>query len=266
MPRKRADLWLTARGLAPSREKAQALIRGGGVKADGVTLTKASALLDEAAVLEVSEPRGFVSRGGDKLNGALAALSFGLEGTVVVDVGASTGGFTDCALKRGAARVYAVDVGHDQLDTRLRADPRVVVRDGTNARHLSADDFPEPVDVIVVDASFISLEKLAPALAAILPNEGRLMALVKPQFEVGREIARRTRGVVRDEEERDRAITSARDALIRAGFEVTGECDSGLPGPKGNVEHFVAARRVPSEHHHPDIVDGVRPDHRREST
>jgi 23S rRNA (cytidine1920-2'-O)/16S rRNA (cytidine1409-2'-O)-methyltransferase len=243
VPRKRADLLLSARGLAGSREKAQALIRAGAVTADGVPVAKTSALVDEAAVLEVSQPLAFVSRGGAKLDGALAALSVGLVGAVVVDVGASTGGFTDCALKRGAARVYAVDVGRDQLDPALRADARVIVRDGTNARHLSAKDFPEPIDVILVDASFISLEKLAPALAAILPDEGRLVALVKPQFEVGREIARRTRGVVRDLLERERAIASVRDALAGVGFELTGECDSDVPGPKGNVEHFVAARR-----------------------
>jgi 23S rRNA (cytidine1920-2'-O)/16S rRNA (cytidine1409-2'-O)-methyltransferase len=244
LPRKRADVLLVARGVAASREKAQELIRRGSVRANGAELSKPAALLDDRAELEVSEPLGFVSRGGDKLDGALGALSVDLRGAVVADVGASTGGFTDCALKRGAARVYAVDVGHRQLDARLRDDPRVVVRDETNARHLTAEDFPERIDVVLVDASFISLDKLAGALAAILPPGGRLVALVKPQFEVGREVARRTRGVVRDEAEREGAIASARDALRGAGFEITGECDSAVPGPKGNVERFVVARRT----------------------
>jgi 23S rRNA (cytidine1920-2'-O)/16S rRNA (cytidine1409-2'-O)-methyltransferase len=136
-----------------------------------------------------------------------------------------------------------VDVGHGQLDRRLRDDTRVVVREKTNARYLTAERFAEAIDVVLVDASFISLEKLASALAAILPVGGRLIALVKPQFEVGRAVARKTRGVVRDGTVREQAIAMARDALTRAGFQVEGECDSAVHGPKGNVERFVLAVR-----------------------
>jgi 23S rRNA (cytidine1920-2'-O)/16S rRNA (cytidine1409-2'-O)-methyltransferase len=241
--RKRADVLLVSRGLAKSRDKARELIRGGRVTVGNTLLSKPAALLDDDAPLRISVARDFVSRGGDKLDAALDQLSVDLRHAVVVDVGASTGGFTDCALQTGAKRVYAVDVGHGQLDRSLRDDARVVVREKTNARHLTAESFPEPIDVVLVDASFISLEKLASALAAILPAGGRLIALVKPQFEVGRAVARRGRGVVRDGTVRARAIASARDALTRAGFDLEGECDSALHGPKGNVEHFVVAVR-----------------------
>jgi 23S rRNA (cytidine1920-2'-O)/16S rRNA (cytidine1409-2'-O)-methyltransferase len=241
--RKRADLLLVSRGLAKSREKAQALIRGGRVSTGDTLLSKPAALLNDDLPLEISRTHAFVSRGGDKLDAALDRLSVDLRHAVVVDVGASTGGFTDCALKRGAERVYAVDVGHGQLDPSLRDDSRVVVREKTNARHLTRESFPEPIDVVLVDASFISLEKLAGALAAILPAGGRLIALVKPQFEVGRAVARSTRGVVRDETVREQAIASARNALVLAGFDVAGECDSAVHGPKGNIERFVVAVR-----------------------
>jgi 23S rRNA (cytidine1920-2'-O)/16S rRNA (cytidine1409-2'-O)-methyltransferase len=147
-------------------------------------------------------------------------------------------------LKRGASKVYAVDVGHDQLHPSLRSDPRVVVREGTNARSLDTADFDEPIDVVVVDASFIGLAKLLDAIARILRADGTLIALVKPQFEVGPDSARRSRGVVRDEEERERAIERVRVALRDKGFTIIAESDSVLPGPRGNVERFIHARRV----------------------
>jgi 23S rRNA (cytidine1920-2'-O)/16S rRNA (cytidine1409-2'-O)-methyltransferase len=246
--RSRLDVALHSRGLAPSRARAQSLIRDGRVTVDGTVVTRPGSFLDDSAVLVVA-PRGddFASRGGNKLDPALEAFGLVLDGHVVVDVGASTGGFTDAVLRRGAKKVYAVDVGHDQLDARLVADPRVVVRDHTNARDLVADDFDDVVDTVVVDASFISLSKLSDALARILPAGGTLVALVKPQFEVGPEIARRTRGVVRDEGERAAAIDAARRDLERAGFSVVDARDSALPGPKGNVEHFLYARRRAQE-------------------
>ncbi|HVU02072.1 MAG TPA: TlyA family RNA methyltransferase [Polyangiaceae bacterium] len=244
MPRERADQALVRQGLAPSRTRAQALIREGRVTlADGRAVERPGMLLGREVVLRVSGPPGFVSRGGDKLDRALPTLAVDPNGKVVVDVGASTGGFTDAVLRRGAARVYAVDVGRDQLDRKLREDPRVVVRDGVNARHLGAGDFPEPVDLVVVDASFISLGKLAPALRSVVRPGGELVALVKPQFEAGREAVREGRGVIRDAEVRDRAIEGAREALASAGFVIRGECDSEVPGPEGNVEHFVYATR-----------------------
>lgn len=210
----------------------------------GARLDKPGTLVGSDENLQVRPGRDFVSRGGRKLDAALADLDVDVRDKVVADVGASTGGFTDCVLQRGARKVYAIDVGHDQLDPRLRKDPRVVSWEGTNARDLTASLFTEPLDVVVVDASFISLAKLAPGLSRILPKGGALIALVKPQFEVGRAVAKRSRGVIRDPEERARSIAEARSALEHEGFEIRGACDSVLPGPRGNVEHFVYAVRV----------------------
>lgn len=241
----RADLLLHRRGLAPSRERAQALIREGRVSAGGVLVTKPGAFFDEGVVFVVApdESKDFASRAGRKLDPALDVFALSLEGKVVVDVGASTGGFTDAALRRGARKVYAVDVGHDQLAPRLREDARVVVRDRTNARTLTAAGFDEAVDVVLVDASFISLTKLTEALARVLPGGGILVALVKPQFEVGPELARRARGVIRDARARRDAIDAVRTNLASAGFAVLAGVDSTVPGPRGNVEHFLLARR-----------------------
>jgi 23S rRNA (cytidine1920-2'-O)/16S rRNA (cytidine1409-2'-O)-methyltransferase len=244
--RVRADVLLCRLGLAPSRERAQTLIHDGRVTVGGTLVRKPGAIFDAHVVFVVAATAldDFVSRGGHKLDPALDAFALSLDGLVVVDVGASTGGFTDAALRRGARKVYAVDVGHDQLAPRLRDDPRVVVRDRTNARELSASDFDEAIDVALVDASFISLSKLAPALARILPNGATLVALVKPQFEVGPELARRARGVITNTADRLAAIARARADLSREGFTITNAVDSTLPGPKGNVEHFVCARRA----------------------
>jgi 23S rRNA (cytidine1920-2'-O)/16S rRNA (cytidine1409-2'-O)-methyltransferase len=239
----RTDLALCARGLASTRAKAQDLIEQGRVLVDGRVVVKASKVVGPNAHLEVTSGRDFVSRGGRKLDRALDELGVDLARKIVVDIGASTGGFTDSALTRGALCVYAVDVGLNQLDAAVASDPRVVVRDRTNARSLSAADFAEPIDVVLVDASFISLGKLAPALFRILRPGGDLVALVKPQFEVGRAAAKQTRGVIRDPKLRDKAIEGARAALIEAGFDVLGECDSRVPGKRGNVERFICARR-----------------------
>lgn len=244
--RLRVDLLMLERGLAPSRAKAQELIRRGQVTLNGERVTQAGVRIDRDATLEVTPGARFVSRGGDKLDAALRALGVDVTGAVVVDIGASTGGFTDCVLRRGARRVHAIDVGHGQLDPALGSDPRVVSREGTNARDLRATDFDDPVDVLLIDASFIGLAKLLPAAARILPEGGRLIALVKPQFEVGPEAARRLRGVVRRGGVRDRAIAGVRDAIERAGFRLENECDSELAGPRGNVEHFVQAVRLAS--------------------
>jgi 23S rRNA (cytidine1920-2'-O)/16S rRNA (cytidine1409-2'-O)-methyltransferase len=241
--KQRVDVALCDRGLAETRAKAQELIRQNRVRLGGRRITKASTVVARDAVLEVDAGQDFVSRGGRKLDAALVDLGADVGGCVVVDVGASTGGFTDSALRRGARRVYAVDVGRGLLDPSLARDPRVVVRDGTNARSLGAGDFPEPIEVVVVDASFISLDKLVPAFARILPPGGSVIALVKPEFEVGRAAARRTRGVVKDAKMREAGIDNARRALVEGGFTVIKECDSRVPGKKGNVEHFVWAKR-----------------------
>ncbi|WP_438016770.1 TlyA family RNA methyltransferase [Sorangium sp. So ce315] len=247
MSRVRADALLVARKLVGSRTEAQALIMAGKITSGPRRIDKPGTLLPEDAELHVAAGPRFVSRGGDKLEHALAAFeAHGLDvaGKTCVDVGASTGGFTDCLLQRGAARVFAVDVGYGQLASKLRADPRVVVRDRVNARELQRDDFDGPIDLVVVDASFISIARLIDAIARLLRPSGDLVALVKPQFEAGREAAARGRGVIRDEATRLAAIAEARQAIEAAGFSVVGEVDSAVRGPKGNVEHFVHARRA----------------------
>lgn len=244
----RIDVLLVERGLAPTRAKAQALVMAGAVRRGDARIDKPGDLVDaDAAITVASESSPFVSRGGLKLASALdafAAHGLDVAGKVAVDVGASTGGFTDCLLSRGAKKVYAVDVGFGQLADKLRRDPRVVVRERTNARHLEAGDFDEPIDLAVVDASFIGLAKLAPALARIVRDGGALVALVKPQFEAGREAASRGKGVIRDASVREQAIAAARRAVEAEGFAVRAEVDSAVAGPKGNVERFLLAERV----------------------
>lgn len=226
-----------------SRTKAQARILAGQVFWESRRIEKAGDAVPEDAVLRVTELDRYCSRGGHKLEGALTDLGVEVGNAVAVDLGASTGGFTDCLLQHGARRVYAVDVGHGQLAEKLRRDTRVVVMDRTNARTLTRASFPEAIELTVVDASFISLEKLLPAIADFCPPGARLLALIKPQFEVGREEATRGRGVVSDGAVRAAAIASAVAAVAAAGFSVLGDCECRLPGPRGNVEHFVLARR-----------------------
>jgi len=243
--RVRADALLVARGLAASPAQAQALIMAGEVTTPDRRIDKPGALLALDAPIAVAPRARFVSRGGDKLDFALGALDVRAHGRVCLDVGASTGGFTDCLLQRGAARVYAVDVGYGQLADKLRKDPRVDVRERVNARDLKPEDFSPRPELVVVDASFIGLGKLMGAIAGVLPPGGELVALVKPQFEAGREAASRGRGVIRDEETRLAAIAEARAAVEAAGFTVIAEIDSAVHGPMGNVERFVHARRAP---------------------
>ena len=240
--RERADVLVVERGLAESRAKAQRLILAGQVFSGERRVEKSGEVLARDVPLELRGAERFVSRGGDKLDGALEALGVDVRGATCADVGASTGGFTDCLLQRGARRVFAIDVGHGQLADKLRRDERVVVLERTNARYLAQETLGDVIDVVVVDASFIGIEKLLGGIVAILRQGGTLVALVKPQFEAGRDEAARARGVIRDESVRDRAIAKARDAILDAGFEVLGEVDSALKGPKGNRERFVHAR------------------------
>ena len=245
MPKQRLDQLLLSRGLAPSRAKAQAIVLAGEVFVAGVRVDKAGTLVPDDAAIEVrSTGHAFVSRGGVKLAGALDAFALDVRGLRGLDLGASTGGFTDCLLQRGAASVTAVDVGYGQLAHKLRVDPRVVVMERTNARTLTPQAIGGAVDLTVVDASFIGLEKLVPAIAACTRPGGALVALVKPQFEVGRELASRGKGVIRDEAVRAAAIERAALAVAGSGFEIVGQVDSALPGPKGNLEAFVHARRA----------------------
>jgi len=240
----RLDQLLVARGLAPTRARAQALILAGDVYLAGVRVDKAGHLVALDADVECrAAQRPYVSRGGAKLAGALDAFAFDAGGSRCLDLGASTGGFTDCLLQRGAALVIAVDVGYGQLAHKLRVDPRVVVMERTNARTLAPDVIGGAVDLTVVDASFISLAKLMPAVARCTRAGGDLVALVKPQFEAGREQAARGRGVIRDESIRAEAVDSAAAAVAAAGFEVLQRADSVLPGPKGNREVFLLAHR-----------------------
>ncbi len=238
----RLDLLLVARGLAPTREKAQAMILAGLVSVEGRRAGKAGEGVPEDAVVEVAgPPHPYVSRGGVKLAHALDHFGLDPAGRTCLDVGASTGGFTDCLLQRGAARVYAVDVGYGQLDARLRADPRVVVREKVNARNLSAADVPEPVDLAVADVSFISLRLILPAIVARLAPGAAVVVLVKPQFEAGRgEVPRG--GVVTSEETRRRVVAEIEAAGRELGLEGLGAVPSPILGARGNAEFLVGFR------------------------
>jgi 23S rRNA (cytidine1920-2'-O)/16S rRNA (cytidine1409-2'-O)-methyltransferase len=244
MSRVRIDQLLVARGLSPTRARAQALILAGEVFVGEMRVDKAGTLVTDDAPVELrSTGLPFVSRGGIKLDGALKAFALDVHKALCLDLGASTGGFTDCLLQRGAQRVVAVDVGYGQLAHKLRSDARVVVMERTNARTLTADDIGGAVDLTVVDASFIGIAKLMPAIARCTRPGGELVALVKPQFEVGRLHASRGKGVVRDEGLRSDAVATAVQSIAAAGFDVLAQRDSVLAGPKGNVEVFVRARR-----------------------
>jgi 23S rRNA (cytidine1920-2'-O)/16S rRNA (cytidine1409-2'-O)-methyltransferase len=239
----RADEALVKAGLAPSRTRAQALILAGNVYRGEEKIAKAGQQIPEDTELTVREKdHPWVSRGGIKLAHALAHFELGLKDMIVIDVGCSTGGFTDVALQAGAAKVYAVDVGKGQLDWGLRNDPRVIVMEGVNARYLTAEDIPEPVDAVVCDASFISLKTVLPAPLALLKPGGLLIALIKPQFEVGKGNVGKG-GVVKDP-----ALHQAVQADIEAwlkglGYNVLGITESPITGPKGNVEFLIAARK-----------------------
>lgn len=235
-------MWLVEHGHAESREKAQALILGGRVQVAGVARPKPGSALPSDARVAVSAGPVHVGRGAVKLAGALAALGVDPRGHVAIDVGASTGGFTEVLLERGARRVYAVDVGRGQLHERLRADPRVVVRDGVNARHLSPADVGEACDLGVVDASFISALKLLPALRSVLAPGATVLVLVKPQFEAGRRQVARG-GLVRDPGVQLECLRRVADAASsQLGYAVLGACASPLAGASGNREFFLLLR------------------------
>lgn len=241
MSKVRIDQLLVDRGLAPSRSRAQALILAGKVFSGDRKIDKAGTTLAEDADVTVrGEDHPYVSRGGVKLAGALDAFHIDPTGKRCLDLGASTGGFTDCLLQRGAAFVAAVDVGYGQLAHKLRVDPRVMNLERTNARDLLPAQVGGMADIVVVDASFIGVGLLLPAVARCLA--GDLVALVKPQFEVGREEASKSRGVIRDPEIREKAIAGAISEIRAVGLTIVATADCVLPGPKGNVEAFVHAR------------------------
>jgi 23S rRNA (cytidine1920-2'-O)/16S rRNA (cytidine1409-2'-O)-methyltransferase len=237
--RKRLDVVLIERGLLPSRERARALIMAGSVRVEGRVVDKPGALIAATSVVEVAgADLPYVSRGGLKLEGALDRFGLAVVGRVCMDVGASTGGFTDCLLQRGASRVYAVDVGYGQIAWRLRQDPRVTVIERTNIRYMPAERIPEPLDLITIDVSFISLTIVVPAVLKFLAPNGRLLPLIKPQFEVGKGQVGKG-GVVTDPQLHARVIAEL-DVFFRGlGVECSPAVPSPIEGPKGNKEFFM---------------------------
>ncbi len=239
----RLDVYLTETGQAKSRSKAAEIIGGGFVLVNGMRVTKASLNVTETDAVEVTgKPYDYVSRGGLKLEGALDGFGVDVTGMTALDIGASTGGFTDCLLKRGAAKVYAVDAGHDQLDESLRCDPRVVSMEGFNARELSTDVIGEPIGVMVSDLSFISQTYILPTLPPLAAENGVLISLIKPQFECGREALNKN-GIVKDKKFHAAAIKKVLKAASDAGFIPIGLMKSTITGGDGNVEYLYLAVR-----------------------
>jgi 23S rRNA (cytidine1920-2'-O)/16S rRNA (cytidine1409-2'-O)-methyltransferase len=237
----RLDQLLVERGLAASREKAQALVLAGQVTVAGQKMEKPGHSVASDASVEVRERMPYVSRGGYKLAGALDAFHVDVSGRVCLDVGASTGGFTDCLLQRGAAKVWAIDVGHGQLDWKIRNDPRVVVREGVNARHLTPGEYPQRFDLAVCDASFISATMVIPAIVPLLKSTGEMIVLVKPQFEVERGQVGKG-GIVKEPELHQAACDRVRGAVESLGFR-TQMVESPIQGAEGNREFLLYARR-----------------------
>lgn len=240
MPKQRLDVAMVERGLADSRQKAQALILAGKVNVDGQRVDKPGRVVENGARIELEQTLKYVSRGGIKLEAALKHFGVSVAGRVCLDVGASTGGFTDCLLQHGARRVHAVDTGAGQIDWKLRTDPRVILHERTNARHLAFDEIGERVDIIVCDVSFISVTLLIPALAPLLAPGGNWIILIKPQFEVGRELVGKG-GIVRDAQAHRIACEKVTRALESAGF-TTELMESPIMGAEGNREFLVHAR------------------------
>jgi 23S rRNA (cytidine1920-2'-O)/16S rRNA (cytidine1409-2'-O)-methyltransferase len=235
--RRRLDEAVVERGLAENRSRAQALIMAADVLVNGSPVTRAGASVRIGDELSLKAPPRFVSRGGEKLEHALTLFGIEVEGLIAADFGASTGGFTDCLLQRGAARVYAIDVGYGQLASRLRADPRVVVSERTNVRHLAS--LPERIDLVTIDVSFIGLSLVLPTARNLLSAHGRIIALIKPQFEAGRANVGRG-GVVRDPRVHRRVLEDQFGTAGELGLGITGLTASPLRGPAGNIE-FLAA-------------------------
>jgi 23S rRNA (cytidine1920-2'-O)/16S rRNA (cytidine1409-2'-O)-methyltransferase len=241
--RSRLDQALVARGFFPTRSRAQAAVMAGRVRVDGRAIDKPGTGVAEDAELDVRQDDAYVSRGGLKLAGALDALGVDVSGVHALDLGASTGGFTDCLLRRGAERVIALDVGYGQLDWGLRQDPRVTVMERTNARYLAAGDLPWTPDFVTCDLSFISIGTVWGAVMPCLARGWRAMVMVKPQFEVGRARVG-SGGVVRDETAREDAVRGVIGVIEATGGRVLGTADSPVPGPKGNREVFVHAEEA----------------------
>jgi 23S rRNA (cytidine1920-2'-O)/16S rRNA (cytidine1409-2'-O)-methyltransferase len=237
----RLDAFLVERGLFPSREQAQRAIMAGEVRVGDAVANKASVMVGGDAPVSVQAHSPYVGRGGWKLEGALEHFRLNVAGRTALDIGASTGGFTDCLLQRGAAKVYAFDVGHGQLAWKIRNDPRVVVREKLNARFLTRSDVPEPIDLCVIDVSFISLTLILPRAFELITPDGVILALIKPQFELqASEVAHG--GIVRDPALHEKAQNKVRDFALKAGQNVIGLVPSRITGTDGNQEFFICIR------------------------
>jgi 23S rRNA (cytidine1920-2'-O)/16S rRNA (cytidine1409-2'-O)-methyltransferase len=234
MPKIRLDLLLVECGLAETRSKAQAIIMAGQVRVNGQMVDRAGATFAPEVQVNVDSGPRFVSRGGEKLQAALEAFPVNPNGLTCADVGASTGGFSDCLLQHGATKIYAIDVGKGILHWKLRSDPRIVVMEGTNARYV--ESLPEPVQLVVCDASFISLKTLLPVFSCWLTADANVITLIKPQFEAGRVDVARGRGVVRDPEIHRKVLVDILAFVQTQGFSIRGLIRSPLKGPEGNIE------------------------------
>jgi len=244
----RFDKLLVERGMAPSREKARALIMAGKVIVGGKRIDKPGVQINEDAQFQLQEGESsYVSRGGEKIEGALKAFAVDPKGMIVMDVGASTGGFTDCILQKGAKKVYAVDVGYGQLAWRLQKDPRVVNLERRNIRYLQREEVQEETDLILIDTSFISVEKFLPHLLGFLKKGGAILSLIKPQFEVGRREVGKG-GVVRDKALHEKVIDRISNFSRGLGLTVLGVTESPLLGPKGNREFFIYLKKENEKH------------------
>ena len=238
----RLDQLLVARGFFASREQAQRAIMAGDIKVGTRVAAKPSELLPAEAVIAVASPPKYVGRGGLKLEGALDSFQIAVPGKTALDIGASTGGFTDCLLQRGAAKVYAVDVGHDQLAWKIRRDPRVITKEKVNARTLSREEVPEPIELCVIDVSFISLTLILPKAFELVTPNGVILALIKPQFELQRDDVGRG-GVVRDPQLHEKAQRKIVDFVTNLGEIVVGVIPSPIKGTDGNQEFFACLRK-----------------------
>lgn len=237
------DVLLVSKGLAQSREKAKAIIKSGNVYVDGRMTDKAADMVDENAVIDIREnPLKYVSRGGLKLEKAIDRFNIDLKGKICMDVGASTGGFTDCMLQKGAAKVYAVDVGTDQLANELRNDSRVISMEQTNIRYLTPDQIKDEIAFISIDVSFISLTKVLTVVKELLTEQGELVALIKPQFEVGPNLIGK-KGVVKDKKAHLHAISSVSLHAFAAGYKCVGLDYSPITGPEGNIEYLLYLKK-----------------------
>jgi 23S rRNA (cytidine1920-2'-O)/16S rRNA (cytidine1409-2'-O)-methyltransferase len=238
----RLDKLLLDRGLVESRQKAKALILQGSVLVDGSVIDKAGTSVREDVSLELMNMMPYVSRGGLKLEAVINELGINVKDKVAMDIGASTGGFTDYLLKNGVKRVYAIDVGYGQLHWRLRNDERVIIFEKTNIRYLDRDAIPEEIDLITIDVSFISLLKVIPKAMEFLTPQGEIIALIKPQFELQKRDVGKG-GVVRDESKRLEAIEKVKKGAMASGLEVRNVFESPIRGPKGNIEYFIHLKR-----------------------